>query len=215
MIKKLIAHSLNEEQALSYFKYQLDETNTLCTELYNINDFKKGHFFTLLPDDADSSRKNYFEWGGILPQNPIEKLAPPHTGTFSWTPNIKIEISEFIFNKLRNNKLYSCIFDDTMRNKSDPNINKKISSSSLFFYSEEVYYMIKNKLANPLLIKNCLNYSNALWHSFGMITEAKIDNYNQNLTFENIEEICLRCQIIILRAYDGEGYVLWEKNQDL
>ena len=34
---------------------------------------------------------------------------------------------------------------------------------------------------------------------------------NQKLTIKKIKEICLNTKIIIVGAYDGEGYIFWER----
>jgi len=54
--------------------------------------------------------------------------------------------------------------------------------------------------------------SNAIWHSLGVMTTANLSCNNKVLTFEKIKEACLLSELIFVCAYDGEGYVFWEKN---
>ncbi|EFB42295.1 hypothetical protein pah_c012o001 [Parachlamydia acanthamoebae str. Hall's coccus] len=52
----------------------------------------------------------------------------------------------------------------------------------------------------------------SFWHSVGVLTEADcFKNDNHTLSLEDIQHICKKTRMILIGAYDGEGYVLWEK----
>ena len=51
--------------------------------------------------------------------------------------------------------------------------------------------------------------SNAFWHSL-CLTEADFMNVTDTLKIEKIKEVCLKTKLVMIGAYDGEGYVFWE-----
>jgi hypothetical protein len=59
----------------------------------------------------------------------------------------------------------------------------------------------------------CLRASNVLWHSLCVFTTANLIEVSKMLNLEKIKEICKRTELFMVCAYDGEGYVFWEKHQ--
>ena len=53
--------------------------------------------------------------------------------------------------------------------------------------------------------------SNAIWHSLCIISENQLNSAETILTLEKIKAICMNAKIVIIGAYDGEGYIFWEK----
>ena len=47
-----------------------------------------------------------------------------------------------------------------------------------------------------------------------MLTSANLTEVNKTLSLEKIKEICLKTELAMVGAYDGEGFVFWEKNLD-
>jgi hypothetical protein len=81
----------------------------------------------------------------------------------------------------------------------------------LLSFKDELYYKILSDKANPEIIKKCLVNSNAFWHSLCVLTDANLVDLSDTLTLENIREISFKVYLIIIGAYDGEGYVFWER----
>ncbi|MBX9839321.1 MAG: hypothetical protein K2X69_13530 [Silvanigrellaceae bacterium] len=56
--------------------------------------------------------------------------------------------------------------------------------------------------------------TNAIWHSLCVLTTSNCEDFSfLSVSKEKIQEICLMTQMIIVGAYDGEGYVFWEKHE--
>jgi hypothetical protein len=72
MIKKLNKYELDFNIAWHYVKKKLDKVNTLSNMLLKLVEFKKGTFFTYLPENAEL-RNLYDFTGAILPLEPIEE----------------------------------------------------------------------------------------------------------------------------------------------
>ena len=57
-----------------------------------------------------------------------------------------------------------------------------------------------------------MRWSTSFWHSLCVFTTADFTGVTQTLSLEKIKEICLKTELVMVAAYDGEGYVFWEKN---
>ena len=76
----------------------------------------------------------------------------------------------------------------------------------------EIYFLLgKNKISEKIILE-CLRASNSFWHSLCVFTTADFTDVIKDLTLEKIKEICLSTELVMVGAYDGEGYVFWEKN---
>jgi hypothetical protein len=205
-------YELDFSSAWEYTLNTLDDANALSIELLKLLDFKEGYFFTLLPEDSNFERLYEFKAGVILPQFPVqEQIIDEKKITFSRIPNRRKELSEMILKAMNSKPQFSCIFDDVRGRPHD-----KWSDSSfdlnLMFYQEDVYFLLnKNNISLERICK-CLKMSCAIWHSLCVITSADFANIERLLTLEKIQEICLNVELVIVGAYDGEGYIFWEKN---
>lgn len=204
-------HDLNFEKAYSYLKDQLDCGYILSDELLRILNFEEGQFFTLLPSDADLTRiYNFFE-GLILPQNPTyEQISATGKKSFyTWIPNLKNELSHIILEKIKLKQNNVCVFED---------VTRRLEDSHLDFYNQygvnylgQIYYLINNEIATKELIATAIGKSNALWHLLFILTESVPEKpLNKEISLDEIQNLCKKTQLLVVGAYDGEGYVFWE-----
>jgi hypothetical protein len=219
-MKKLNKHILNFELAQRYVKDTLIDVNVLSEELLNALDFKNGHFFTLLPEDANLENLYKFTAYGILPQTPeIEYLVNEQKASYSEIPTVDEEVADFILKTVQSNAKFSCIFDDFEATTTEilelSNLNSNNFYSHSFFYEKEVYYLIENKTLSQELIEKGLMVSNTFWHSLCILTEVSLKNLkNKCLSLEKIREVCEKTKMIMVGAYDREGFVFWEERQE-
>jgi hypothetical protein len=212
-MKRLNKQKLDFETSLKYVQDNLDKTNALSSELLNLINFKTGNFFTLLPDDANIQEIHNFKAGWILPPNPIEEY---YVGDFKATYSIKNSIEDelipLIFKLIESKTHFSCIMDDFEGYPKERYPIHFIDNYSLF-YGDEIYFRLaKDNLSTELIVK-CLRASNVLWHSLCIFTTANLIEVSKMLNLEKIKEICKRTELFMVCAYDGEGYVFWEKHQ--
>ena len=74
-------------------------------------------------------------------------------------------------------------------------------------------YFINLINADFNLILKAIRNANAFWHCLCVLTEVPLNSVKNNeLTSIKIEEICQKIKVIIIGAYDGEGYLFWEKH---
>jgi hypothetical protein len=213
MMSRLNKHALDFDCTLKYFKETIDNANELSSKLLKIINFKNGCFFTLLPDDANFQCMYNFKNGGVLVQNPEEKyLISGRIASYSVIPTIRECLSKLILNKIKSNNNISCIFDDILRS-SNQKLQMDLFRTYGLHYENEVYYQLVKQTISEDLIKKCLRKSNAFWHSLCVLTRANFkDIKNKELSLAKIDEVCLKSELIFVGAYDGEGYIFWEKN---
>ena len=133
---------------------------------------------------------------------------------FSEIPSIINELADLVKSFLKKYNKILCLIDDVIRNSSDSFENNFELSECMAFHDQDAYYLINNFNAEQSLIVKCLRNSNAHWHSLCIFSKGSIqDVQHKILTDPKIREICLNAQFLIVGAYDGEGYVFWEKDQ--
>jgi len=211
-MKTLNKYKLEFDPTLKYVQDNLDKVNTLSIELLKELDFKNGYFFTLLPDDANFEGIYKFEWGGILPQNPIhEYFVEDQRATYSIKTSINNELDDLILKKMSLETQIS-YFIDKVTGTANEVYYTTFSDCNPLFYEKQVYFLINQQNLSSEVISKCLRASTSFWHSLSVFTTANLKTVSKTISLEKINEICLKTELVIVGAYDGEGYVFWEKN---
>src|ERR1700722_10290813 len=101
-MKQLTKCPLDYDITYTFVEDSLRNVNRLTSELLKVIDFKKGYFFTLLPEGSNIERLYEFKGGVILPQNPIIEYesSPGSISTYSIVPTIDKELSVLIQQKV-------------------------------------------------------------------------------------------------------------------
>lgn len=214
MTKDLTRYNLEYKKSMVYLSDQLLAGNTLSHELLNMLNFGKGQFYTLLPNDAALEKIYEFSSGGVLPQNEILE-GVNNSGQkyyYSETPTIKNELSEFIMKKMMRKDTSICLFEDVVRLPTYPHL--EFFHKYGLVYSNEIYYFLRKDMACEETIISAINKANSLWHLLFIVTELEdSDSIEQSISLENIRSFCCKIKLLILGAYDGEAYLLWEPQQ--
>lgn len=212
-MKKLFRHDLDFGRTIEYVKDNLKGASTLSDELLNSIDLTKGSFFTLLPEGSDLQRIYEFVAGVVLPQNPdIGYKVNGKNATYSLVPSIRNELSVLILRRLKQNKNFTCVFDDALRKMSDPGLELR---NIIYNYKEEVCYIFNDLYINENLILDCLEKSSSsFWHSLGILSKIDLSDFDsRELSLGDLKKISANAVEIIIGAYDSEGYVFWERSR--
>ncbi len=183
---------LNFEKTSSYFIDSIEGCNKLGNRLLEQIQFDLGSFFTFAPSNLSISSLYSFKYsmGGAVYDT----------------------IHSFIYNFIQGSTEASCLFDD-FNSKYEKDFKDPFFYDFGKFFKEEVYYLLRNSNANLKAIETAYNYSDTIWHSLGILSEAKVNSDPKvELTIQEIEEVCLNAKYIFVTAYDGEGCIFWEKN---
>jgi len=210
-MRNLFRHNLDYDRTIGYLKEQLEGGNTLSHELLRTLNFKNGQFFTLLFAEADLHQLYEFQQGGILQQNKVQEQVDEsgRKSYFSWKPSIKNELSDFILEKMSFKKCYSCVFEDVLH--TPDMIQDDFFDRYGLLYESEVYYYLVDTEVSQKLILAAINQSKTLWHQLFVMSIFKSSELtNKEISLEDIKNLSKKTQLLVIRAYDGEGYVLWE-----
>lgn len=189
---KIKKYELNFPLAYEYFLDCLNEVNELSNKVIELVEFKEGNFFTFLCDDIDANQLYQFKYGGVA--NGVRKK----------TLELVLKLVK-IYNE------FSVVFDNF--NGDFPEYSKKpLFLDCGFHYQKEVYYALNKETVTEEKLQNCFYVSNAIWHSLCILSKAKLNPNNRELTDDQIKDICTNAQLIIITAYDAESYVFWKRN---
>jgi len=208
---------LNPELTWLFFLENLDNANALSIELLKNFKTDEGYYYTLLPEDANLDNLYRFNNGNVLPQNtikygPIGDLGNQH---YSETPSLIDDLANTIKDILDRDETLSCIIDDVIRHSTDKKIkNENEEIKKCVSYSgRDVYYLLdKNNSTFPLIFE-CLRRNRGYWHALSILSKISLnDSIGKEIEEPILTQICSNAQMILIGAYDGEGYVIWERS---
>lgn len=191
-MKSLLRYELDFDLTLNYVQDNLSSAKTLSEQLIKLVDFKEGCFFALIRPEIDKKRIHEFSYSLSM-------------------SSIQDELIDFIYNKLNKNQKLTALFEDIL-------LTTKSAYLELFEecglqYNDEIIYSVNKNNVSHSLISRCLFNCNAIWHSLCILTNINTEKKESKiLTLDMINNACLSIQLVIIGAYDGEGYIFWEKS---
>ncbi len=211
-MNKLEKYVLDFHRSFSYFKDNLSGANKMSDSIMRLVNFKDGHFFTLLPADMNVSKLLNFESGGVLSQNDLQDIFVLGKGVKGRIiPTIHAYICNLVRESILKSKYLSCIVDDYNRDPNDLFEDELFSRYGIFIDSEAYYYFDQKNFSEESMEKS-LERSNTFWHSLCFLTEMTLkDISDRKLGLNTVESFSREARLILVGAYDGEGYVFWEK----
>jgi hypothetical protein len=117
------------------------------------------------------------------------------------------QIIEVLFEHMQSNKELLCVFDDVNATYT-PSYNWSLFAQIGSHYNDEVYYIASREEVSQDLLKEGLKASNATWHALCVLSTGKFSKReNRSLTELEINSLAKGVELIVLGAYDAEGYV--------
>ncbi len=191
-MSELVEYPLDFSKALAYFEDNLNETNRMSSALCKHVQFEKGTFYTILRHGITDDQLYGFKWGGV-------------------DGGSKDQIIDIMFNKAQSDIRIHYIFDD-VNSTYTPSYDWSLFSQVGVHYNDEVYYIVSGKTASKALLKEGLNASDAIWHSLCVLSDGEYSKrQDRSITEFDITNFAKEAQMIVVGAYDGEGYICWEK----
>jgi hypothetical protein len=209
-------------EGVAYVREYLQQSNTLAHYLETI-DLEGGHTSTWLPEHVDPVRALRFSTGGIL--------AAPSGSVLSYrgldgsilrlepVPNLNGLLSSTIATRLRGEGAPILIFGDVTRCASDPGIPVLQNRLKVRLFGEEVYYLLtKQELGSNVLLETITQVHSPTTFFGAMSRMADAGRFSlassDSITKDEIAWLATHAQLIIVGAYDGEGFVLWEREHE-
>jgi len=212
MKREIKKYKLDFDKTISYFIEHIQCGKTLSKRVVEKVNFSKGIFYTFFPSNAEISRLFDFSCGGIIPPIPYGKHSYKIEGfSDKFHPQQIItmdrECSEFISSYVKEGGKNCAIVENYMFEPE--NVHANIRRVKMTPYEKEVYYFL-DKENSIEEIYETIRKSSEVWHSLFVLTQM---NSVLTLYSECLDKICDNSKFIIVGAYDGEGYIFWEKTE--
>jgi hypothetical protein len=190
---KLIEYILNREKSLKYINWNFENANALCQSVMECTPFEKGDFSTFLREG--------------LGEEELSQLRRGHVGG-----GVKERITEWLLEENQQKDELLTIFDLDDADYKEEKTGGLFSKLGVHF-DNEVYYLLSNEDVTKHNIRDCLYESDIIWHSLCIVSKYPYKrNKDQSITKEELEQIAKNAMIILVLAYDGEGYIIWKRN---
>ena len=200
------------EAGIAYIRERLSAGKTLSSLLLQRLDLEKGHAWSWLPVGITDEQAMRFDDGGVTLLEMGER--PQRFGR--WEPvynQSKPLLVSRIEAFLKQNERAYCLFEDPEASKSDPGIQVH-PEMPLAFVHDEVYVLLNHRLATPSDIEFGISWMGAWWGYPAVLATvpaaAKLLIPRTEINHEQLGEIVNHVALLFFKAYDAEGFVLWE-----
>lgn len=205
-------YELEFEKVYPYFIDHIECGKTLSQLAVNRVQFRKGKFYTFLPKDAVIERLHEVALGGIIPLNQYDasgQLIDQNTPDSHIIPTTdRLEaVSLLVKVYLTQSSLHFAVIEDYLEEPSSQ--FSQINNVKMIPYNDEVYYFLDANNSIPEIKKTILS-AEQIWHSLCLLTSIK-HPLHKPLSTEILEAIVCNTSYVIVSAYDGEGYIIWER----
>ncbi|MBA2657717.1 MAG: hypothetical protein H0X51_10145 [Parachlamydiaceae bacterium] len=212
-MEKLKKYLLKQEYIFEYFFEHVQSGNELSKKIINNIDFDRGSFYTVLPSDANLERLYVLTSGNIIPQKHPKISMEDEEGNkyiHQKVMSTEKDFTKFIWDYLKINHSHLAVFEDVMSSLKDPNL--EIDQVRLVTINDHVYYLA-DYLASLSSVRDALWSAEEVWHMLIVLTKELVSqSLPDTLSVEDLKLICDSTQYIIISAYDGESYIIWEKH---
>jgi hypothetical protein len=208
-------------EALEYIRQRLSNGNTLARHLLAKLDLEKGVITTFLPKKMRKETANDFSTGKFpetssknhlfytAPDGRRVKIVPK--------PNTNQCLVSLIQVFLRQREEYLCVFENALAEVHDPCVTS--FKSSLMFLENEVYHFLFHSDAkNDEKILKTIKEATS-WLFIGAMTSIPkrqriTFKTHQKITSGQLKLLAEMAKKIMVGAYDGEGYLIWNNERE-
>ena len=197
--------------------HQLKNGNSLSQHLLKKINLEEGQTFTYVPFGLSDYCVKQFERGGILDSKkmPRKFYVTPEGKKYIMvkSPNLDSFLVSWILKYVKNKNNYYCVFEEVLLNSNDEIGN--IRSKRILTKGKELFYLLEQKDLNENALKETIKQVRTPWHFVAMLAEGDLSYLKNTAGQERVSEsemlkLCECVRVIIVGAYDGEGYVFWE-----
>jgi hypothetical protein len=192
--------------SFGYIRKQLGLGISL-SKILNSIPIEKGKVFSFVPENTLEVKLNNFEQGGLYP---FDKADLSTTNLIPIRNDSKSHLIDEIVNYISENEMHFCIFEDSIK------LPVEISSDIEFLNldNEEVYYLFNVKNTKRKKIEEAFTLSEDyifLCMLGSVNTFDQITSQSGRITKEFLKLLALNVDSFIVKAYDGESYLLWSR----
>jgi hypothetical protein len=194
--------------SFDYIRSQLSLGRSL-SHMLNTMPIEKGKVFSFVPADTSKEKLYDFSSGGIYL---FDKEILKTTKIVPVRNDSKPLVIDEIITHINADKMNCCIFEDPNAMPKDPFHGVEF----LNFNNEEVYYFFDQGNVQYQEIKKAFIFSEAyifLCILSSLELDIRITHESGFITGSLLELLVEGVNSFFVRAYDGEGYLLWNKWQ--
>jgi hypothetical protein len=206
-----------DSRALDYIRENLTSGYTLAKRVARSVDLTSGKVVTLLPENAKTDSLYDFQLSGKLPQRDSEATSFI-SDEMQWAmvpiPTADECLVEYISQFFRSGIERMCVIQNALASPSDGWISR--SKDRFLFFEHEVYGPITSDEADRKAnIQQAIkNHASIGPPTLAVLTKvpnvSKFHNQKLNITSEDLNAFAAETEAIIVGAYDGESYVIWQ-----
>jgi len=208
MITKI---EITTKDSINYVREQLFlGGKTLSNFLLSIP-LEKGKIFAIVPDNTDSQILFQFETGGVYTYD--QDLFKRKPVLIPIRNDSRPFVIDLIENYIKINESHCCIFEEPV---GQPNFPYVIQSGIEYVHIEnEMYYFFDEKNSDREKLEDAFTTSEGYYFLCGLsslpIEEHSLFAPFKEITSGYLKKIAENLTAFITRAYDGEGYLMWER----
>ncbi len=204
------------EQARVRIRSVLEWGNTFARLMLREVPLNTGTVVAVFSSPVDQSKLNEFEYGGKLPLPAKETwIGAPNIFLMIPTPTSDSCFVSIVQDFLQANPLHMCLCEDALARSTDSGLAKR--KSRIYFFNQEVYSVL-------LFIDHkddVILQANRETHSLPYFISALIAQPKQLFSTEpmrgvftqdTLTVLARNVKSLIIGAYDGEGYLVWNIN---
>jgi len=202
--------------AEQYIRDRLADGNALSKALLKLLPIERGQIITCLPPGVVPQSLQDFSTGGKLPT--------PHTSEWKAAesrgesllmipvPSTSAWITSKIREYLREESDHLCVLEDALARPTDPALRKRATRHTV--HGDEVYHILLSQDAQYERVEATLRAATSTLPLIGILStseETRSGDSLGTLSTVLLEALASRAQKILVGAYDGEGYLVWER----
>jgi hypothetical protein len=203
--------------SISFIRKHLLSGLTLSKQVLKFLDIEKGKVFTGMPKDIALGKLSDFDHGGIIDTNfnsPIFQSFQDKDGRKIIMQRVSrafTYVTDTTINFLQKSDNNLLIVENVKARPTDPiTIDDK---SVIWIFQNEIYHPIFGKTSSEEITRT-LTKADSLWTMVGFLTSLpKEDNLplKKEMSLDTIQNLAKNTQKIIVSAYDGEGFLIWQQ----
>lgn len=207
--------SVDKDVVIEYIEGQLEQGGALARLLQKHLNLASGGAWTYLPPEITHDVASDLAYGAVTP--PVDEKDQIVGENYVAVPVSKPSrplIVELAVRFLSTHDCAFCVFEDALVRASDP--VKSLEIAKYMIYRDEVLYYADREDADPASISHLLSVveSHILIGAFLCVRDGTlIFQARRKLTTDDLEMIAGGTEALLLRAYDGQGYIVWSKSQ--
>ena len=191
------------DEANEYVRDCLEYGHSLSRYLRHRPDLAHGKVIVRLPLGADVEDLDRFEWGGKYPK--------ASDGQFK--PQAEQDLAFLIRRFLQEGKGRACVSENYLARRTDPWLAH--AKSRILFFGEEVYHVIDRQDVESDSIDAAIREAESPTIFVGVLSTLRqgfrLPPVKTDMDTDQLRVLAEEAEKLIVRAYDGEGYLIWNK----